>query len=167
MTTYEAISLVIACLSFVVAYLAFNKSSAASEQANSIAAQQLTLAHAQVEIDLRATITESRRNTEAFYNEHGDFLARDKATLSADETKKRERLVTAARSAIEGYLSALDEACQKYIDKKIDKKRFKKSYQREIRQAIQAEGHKDFFSPGHAYNALWRVYEEWENPEKG
>lgn len=166
MTANEIITIVISLGSLVVAGIALSQSSRASSTANAIAAENLKLMHAQVEIDLRNQINESRRNVEEFYRANDDFLARDVASLTEDERKKRERLKTAAGSLIEGYVSALDAACQKYIDGKIDKIRFKKGYQREVRQAVQDDSHRDFFKVGHGYNALIRVYEEWENPER-
>lgn len=166
MTNYEILSTVLALISLVIAVIALAMSASASSAANAIAKENLSLVHGQLEIELRNQITDSRRYVEDFFKEHMDFLAKSVSALTEDEKKKRERLKTSANSAIEGYLSALDGACQKYIDSKIDKVRFKKAYQREIRQAVQDEGHKEFFPPGHAHNALMRVYEEWENPER-
>ena len=164
--TLDQVSIGIAAASFVVALVAMVKSSSASAQANKLAEEHLKLVHAQVEIEMRNQIIDSQHHVENFYRDHQDFLAKDKATLSAEEKGKRERLVITANSAIEGYLNALDTACQKSLDGKIDRTRFKKSYQREIRQAVQADAHRDFFKTGHAFNALMRVYDDWENPEK-
>jgi hypothetical protein len=166
MTDNEVITLALSATSLGVSVIAILKSSSASSAANTIAAENLKLMHAQVEIDLRNQINESRRSVEEFYESNGDFLARAIGSLTEEEQRKRERLKSSAASLIEGYVSALDTACQKYIDGKIDKIRFKKGYQREVRQAVQDESHKDFFRVGHGYHALIRVYDEWENPER-
>lgn len=166
MTTAEIVSNAIAALALIVSIVALVKSSSASTAANDIAKENLKLTHAQVEIDLRTQVTESRRNVEDFFERHGDFLAANPDTLDEQDKDRRKRLSIAGNSAVEGYLSALDGACQKYIDGKIDKVRFQKDYQREIRQAIEDEAHRDFFHVGHGFHALMRVYEEWENPEK-
>ena len=169
MSTTDTIAIVAVCVaggSFLLAILALVLSALASSKANTISGEQLKLSHAQVEINVRNQIIDSRRYTEQFYQDNADFLAKDPKKLTDDEKKKRERLAVAANSAIEGYISALDDACQKHLDGKLDKVRFRKGYQREIRQAVQNEAHEDFFKTGHAFHALIKVYEEWENPEK-
>jgi hypothetical protein len=67
---------------------------------------------------------------------------------------------------VEGYINALDAACQFYIDGKIDKVRFKKAYQAEIRDAVREPSHEEYFRTGHRFHALMKLFEEWENPEK-
>lgn len=167
MTIYEIISTGISLLSLVVAFVALQRSSRDSARTVEIDGEQLKLTHGQLEIDLRKMITEARHRTEDFFSKNADFLALPAADLGAEDKSRRERLLVTTHSMVEGYLSALDSACGKYIDGKIDKTRFKKDYQREIRQVVQNKDHEEYFKTGHAYNALMRVYDEWENPEKG
>lgn len=76
--------------------------------------------------------------------------------------RKKQRFI----SAIESLLNAYEEACGKYNDKKIDKKRFKKTYMREIRQLVEnRELDKYFNSVTSPYQAILRVYNEWNNIE--
>lgn len=135
---------------------------------NDISAKQLKLDHAQLEITLQSTIVSSRNRVEDFFGTHAPELSelKAKAKPTKADTARLEQLRLQSNAAIEGYLNSLDGACQKYNDGKVDKVRFKKAYQREIRQAVQNEVHRDFFHTGHAFHALMRVYEEWENPEK-
>jgi hypothetical protein len=165
MTENEVLTLALSGISIVVSLIALFKSSTASSRANEISAEQLKLNHAQVEIDLRNQISESKRQVRELVEQHADFLARPIASLTQEEIQRRDRIKVISNQAIEEQLSTLDSACQKYIDEKIDKERFKKSYQREIRQIVQDDTHAEFFRTGHAYNALMRVYNSWENPE--
>ena len=168
MTAHEIFTTGISVLSLVVSFFALQRSSRDSAKSNEISGHSLRTAHGQIEIDLRKMINDSKHRVEDLFSKNGDFLALPKDSLSPEESARRERIVTQVKSAIEGYLSALDSACGKYLDRdKIDNTRFKKDYKREVRQAVQDKAHKEFLEIGHAYNALTKVYEEWENPENG
>lgn len=167
MTLFEIASTVLSAGALVVSVLAYLKASRGTDHGLQLTHGQLRTAQGQLEVDLRRMITDAKLRVEELFKEHGEFLAKAEARLSSAEKKRRERLKTSAHAAIEGYLSALDSACGKYLDPgKIDKERFKKDYQREIRQVVQDKAHAEYFGPGHAYNALMTVYEEWENPER-
>lgn len=166
MTDYEMISTVTAGISLVIAIVAILVAGHANKKTEELGRDQLKLNHASVEMDLANQIAASKHRVEDFAAEHGDFLDREVTSLTSDEKKRRTRLTESCNAKVEGYLNALDAACQKYIDGKIDKARFQKSWQREFRQAVQNPVHQDFFPTGHAYNALMSVYDEWENPEK-
>ena len=71
------------------------------------------------------------------------------------------------KSAVESWLNTYEEACAKYIDNKIDKKRFKKQYHTEIRNLVEEEEFEKFFNPTKSkFQAILKVYKEWNNLEK-
>jgi hypothetical protein len=163
-----AVALVVSIAALIVSIVAVRRLSRENREANTLRSEHLKLQHTMAEVALRNQIVEARRELAEFFSEHQDFLRRmkDAPNLSAEDKGRRAALVAASDELIERSLNALDAACQSYLDDKIDKIRFKKAYQRDIRQAVQNEVHRQSFQPGHAYNALMRVYEEWENPEK-
>jgi len=167
-TVFAGIAILLSVAALIVSIVAIVRLSSENRTANQIRNEHLKLRKATVEIDIRNQINEARHNVAEFFNEHHDFLARTKNAngLSQEEQARRARLETASKEVIEGYLSALDASCQAYIDEKIDTVRFKKSYQRDIRQAVESEVHREFLGPGHAFHALMRVHDEWENPER-
>lgn len=167
MTLYELISTSISLISLVIAIIAILRTSKDAAHSTAVSGHGLKVTQGQAEVELRNMITDSRTRVEDFYAANAEFLDRDIASLSEEEKKKRNHLKTYAKTAVEGYLSALDTACGKYLDPgKSDKIRFKKDYQREVRQTVQSEAYASYFRTGHAFNALMTVYEEWENPEK-
>lgn len=167
MSTNEIVTLVISVCALILSAVAVYKSSKQGDRSNDIGTQSLALSHATIELELRNHVNNAQLRVQDFTAEHAEFLGRDKATLSGPEKKRRETLEKIGESNLEGYLNALDETCQKYLDSKVDRARFKKSFQRDIRQAVHDEVHKDYLmAPGHAFTALMKVYEEWENPEK-
>lgn len=145
----------------------------AAQKANRIAAdqlrlsgEQLSLQHAQVEMEFRTTIENSRHRVEEFASSNAKLLAQDPTLLAGEDLRVREALRQTLRSMIESYLTVLNSACQAFLDKKLDTDRFRKSYQHELREAVQAEVHAEFFRAGHVYHALMMVHDEWENLER-
>lgn len=71
------------------------------------------------------------------------------------------------KAAQEDYLNALDKACGAYNDRKVDKKRFKQDYNVEIRETYETLPYKEILNDHTTpYNALKKVYKEWNNFEK-
>lgn len=159
MKVMDWLPIAISCVALLVSILSTVLAWTARSKANNMRAEALRLSHGQAEIVLRNQVSASRHRVE-------DFMARNLDHLGADDTTRTTVLRSISKSLAEGYLSALDVACQTYLDEKIDQERFQRAFQREIRQAVQDEAHKEFLA-GHAYNALTKVYEAWENPEKG
>lgn len=166
MTDNEQLTLAISSASLLVSIFALIRSSSHAAKANALSGENLKLSHASVEIGLQKTIEDAKKRVADFFIKHGALLSKKESELSSDEKAERQRVVQASEQAIEGYLTVLDAACRKYREGKIDKAWFQKEFKREVRQAVQDEAHEDYFKTGHAFNALIKVYEEWENPEK-
>lgn len=78
-----------------------------------------------------------------------------------------EFLKRAVAGAEEIYRNAYEDACGKYNDSKINKTRFKLMYQAEIRQLVEEEPHRRYYSDRQSpYDATLKVYDEWYHPEK-
>ena len=75
------------------------------------------------------------------------------------------------KSSVEDWLNAYEEACMKYLDKKLDKIRFRKSFRSEIRNIVEEKNKNNpMYSLIHPegtskYEAIWKVYHEWEDLE--
>lgn len=166
MTTMEIVTAVISTGSLVVAIIALSRSTSANKAASEISREQLRLGHATVEMDLAGHIRDSKHRTEDVYATYGDFLESLPSQVPDSARATYDRVKRLSKAANEGYLNALDNACQKFFDNKVDRVRFVKSWQREMRQTVQDEAYKEYFVAGHAFHALMRFYDEHENPER-
>lgn len=162
MTTSDIIS----GIALVVAGLALFQSRSATTKAQETADSQLRLSQGQIETTIENQLLSCRTSQGDFLTEHGDFLDQDPEKLGPDELRRRERLKKKAESLAEGYLSALNSACQKYWDVKVDTERFRLAYQREIRQVFENEGYKPLLSGRNPYHALCKFYDKYESSEK-
>jgi hypothetical protein len=171
-----AYAALVGTFSLAASIVAIVRTSAASAKTNEItaknleiAASALKLSQAQVEIDVRARITQATRDLHEFSAKYGALLAKAKSNPSGMTIDERDHLVLAkeaAKSVTEEYLNAYDEACQKYRDDKIDKKRFKKSYVNQVREIGEDKEYHEILKLGHRYAAFNAVFDEWENHEK-
>lgn len=151
---------IISGFALLVAVIALYVSAKASSRSEA-------LQHASVEIEVRASIDVSRARVEDLSITHSPLLAKDKATLTAEEATYIDIVRKVFDSAIENNVNAYENACQKYVDKKIDRVRFKKAYQTEIRQLVESSAHKRFFDGVTSrYKAILLVYGHWENKER-
>ena len=66
-------------------------------------------------------------------------------------------------SLYEDYRNAYEDACSKYEDNKIDKIRFEKMYSDSIRQLVEDETHKHFYTePQTKYTCTIKLYKKFK-----
>jgi hypothetical protein len=132
-----------------------------------IGGRQLRLQQAGVEHDIEKQVREARDRVEEFYLEHAAFLKIREDELPDEETKEKHRaLRRVAEHRVEGYLNALNSACQKYLDDKVDRDAFAKDWRDNIRDAVRSPAHTTFLGLGHRFHCLQQVYEEFEKPSR-
>jgi len=132
-----------------------------------IGGRQLRLQQAGVEHDMEKQAREAQDRVEEFYLEHAMFLGISEDKLPDEDTKEKHRaLKRVANRRVENYLNALNSACQKYLDDKVDRKAFAKDWRDDIRGAYRLPAHATFLGPGHRFQCLEQVYNEFERPAR-
>lgn len=144
MSTYETIATIISGIALIVSITALIFSKLNTNKIEKIY-------YGQSETAIRQNIMNARNRLE-------DTLSRTKP-----ENQYSNQSV---KVAIEQLLNSYEEACAKYIDCKIDKERFRKSYFNEIKDIVECDDLKQYFSFGSSYDAIKKVYDEWFNLEK-
>ncbi|MFQ5962686.1 MAG: hypothetical protein ACE5KZ_00195 [Candidatus Scalinduaceae bacterium] len=160
--------ILISGFSLVVSTIALIFSIISNAKSNRLKHENVRLANAMVETDIRATIGNETARVNEVAMKLNTLIAKQKTEEIKDherhELKSLKKNLTAA---IQGMLNAYEEACSKYLDGKIDKERFRRTYHVEIRNLLEAQDLKLFFAPHtSSYRAIIKVYNEWENLEK-
>jgi len=139
METSEIITLIIAGASLITAMYSLS---------NSISHKKLIKGQVEIQISNRISSARNRRDDLAI--KYKDELSNNIVSAILD-------------SADEDFLTAYDEACQKYIDKKVDKERFKKSYRNQIKAIVENKNYNEYYNGLQSqYKATTTVYSEWE-----
>ena len=145
MSVHEIISVVLSSIAVIISGFAFWRVRKTSS--------------ANIELTINSTITASKDRV-------SDIGIRV-AEIKGDSDNRDKVMKQAYRAALENNLNAYEEACAKYIDNKVDKARFKKMYVKEIRQLFGSPSYKEYLdSVASPYNAIRKVFNEWENLEK-
>ncbi|HFT2061281.1 hypothetical protein [Pseudomonas aeruginosa] len=159
----EGIALLSLFVSVVAAVFAKNSSSAA----NKISKDNLNLQYGMVELEMRQAI----ENAKAKVNDIAIIMApllskKGGGTIDAEGEFTLESYRKNFDAAVETLLNTYDDACSKYLDGKVDRERFKKNYKFEIRNLLEKEDLKEYFSPlTSRYKPIINVYTEWESVE--
>ena len=119
-TTAETISNAIAFVALVVSVVALRKCLARTGS-NKFRGQHAGAALTAVEVEVHKNVEAAKRRVAEVANDNAAILSRAKATLTADEQKQRMLIDGIVDQAVEGYLTALDGACNLYLQKKIGK----------------------------------------------
>jgi hypothetical protein len=187
MTTGETVSNVVALLALVVASIAVYRSSSENIRANvlrevqaaaardqaSAAQSQAAAAHThaaaaltQVEIEVQKMIEGAKGRLSDFMAAHSALFAKEQASLTTEEAKRRETLQQSLKQTIEGYLTVMDAACTRYETGEVRAGWFEREYRRDIRQLVEGNQYDEILAkPGHAFKTLMRVYHRWEDPK--
>jgi Rps23 Pro-64 3,4-dihydroxylase Tpa1-like proline 4-hydroxylase len=108
------------------------------------------LLQGQVEIEIRERITQARNRI-------------DDMTLNSSD---KPNFQVVFKDAVEEYLNAYNEACQKYLDRKVDLKRFRKTYFTELVELKRNDTYKPYLDErAEFYQALFKVYNSLVYPE--
>ena len=160
--------IIIPIVSLIISIWAIIKSYITDAKANKLSEENTKLANANIELDIRNLIRETRKDLD---DKLAKFLflkeKEKKNSLTQDEKINLPICEKQLNNAKQEYLNAYEEACMKYIDGKIDKERFKKTYVIELRNIVGSVSLKKYIdSTSSPYNAIKKVYTEWNNLEE-
>lgn len=148
MTTAEALTAIISIVSLIVAIVAMGKANSAAAAANKIAENNLGVAYATIELEMRKAISEQSARIGDLSLQHEPLASKKRnGTLTPDEEQRLQSLSLNLHASIQNYLNAYEDACSKYLDRKIDISRFKKSFAIEIRQIVERVSLREYFEP--------------------
>lgn len=164
----ELAALIVSILSLLVAIGAAIFARSSSLQANKISAENLSLTHGMLELELRNSVENSKTKLTDLAVVMAPLKAKeDKGNISEEDKATLDIHSKSLTSCIQTMLNVYEDACTKYIDSKVDKERFKKSFHIEVRNLLEREEMKEYFDPlTSRYKAILKVYDEWENLEK-
>ena len=160
--------IIIPIISLLISIWAIIKSYKTDAKANKLSEENTRLSNANIELEIRNLIRETRKDLD---DKIAKFLflkeKEKKNSLTADEKINLPIYEKQYNNAKQEYLNAYEEACMKYFDGKIDKERFKKTYIVELRNIVASTSLKKYIdSTSSPYNAIKKVYAEWNNLEK-
>ena len=160
--------IIIPSISLIISIGAIIKSYITDAKANKLSKENTKLANANIELEIRNLIRETRKDLDDKIAKFLFLKEKEKGnSLTSDEKINLPIYEKQYNNARQEYLNAYEEACMKYIDGKIDKERFKKTYIVELRNIVGSDSLKQYIdSTSSPYNAIKKVYNEWNNFEE-